>query len=316
MPKRSKKEVAEGDGGEEGPPPKAGREPSQDKDPVAPSAPSASQYEDPPERAVTAGGRRCTLRVTSWNVDGLRAWVRKGGLEFIQQEAPDVLCLQETKCPAPAVPPPLRALPGLPHQYWASPEGRPGYGGVGLLARHEPLSVTYGIGDEEHDREGRVVTAEFPSLYVVSAYVPNAGRGLVRLEPRLRWDSAFLLYLTRLDARKPVALCGDLNVAHTALDLAHPRANARSPGFTLEERQGLGRLLEAGFIDTFRHLYPGVPRAYTFWTYLGGARGRNVGWRLDYFLLSRRLQGALCDSKIRNRVLGSDHCPITLLLAL
>ncbi|XP_014817579.1 PREDICTED: DNA-(apurinic or apyrimidinic site) lyase-like, partial [Calidris pugnax] len=171
-------------------------------------------------------------------------------------------------------------------------------------------------GEEEHDREGRVVTAEFPSLYVVAAYVPNSGRGLVRLDYRRRWDAAFRGYLTRLDALKPVALCGDLNVAHQELDLCHPKANRRSAGFTLEEREGMGQLLESGFLDSFRHLYPTLPHAYTFWTYLGGARERNVGWRLDYFLLSRRLEGALCDSKIRSRVLGSDHCPITLLLAL
>ncbi|KAM6106921.1 LOW QUALITY PROTEIN: DNA repair nuclease/redox regulator APEX1-like, partial [Phoenicopterus ruber ruber] len=274
-------------------------------------------YEDPPAREATpgGGGRRCTLKVTSWNVDGLRAWVRKGGLQWVQGEAPDVLCLQETKCGGGAVPPEVWALPHLPHQFWASPEGRPGYSSVGLLAQHEPLSVTYGIGEEEHDAEGRVVTAKFPALYVVAAYVPNAGRGLMRLDYRRRWDAAFRAYLTRLDTRKPVALCGDLNVAHGELDLRHPRANHRSPGFTPEERRGFGELLDAGFFDSFRKLYPNIPYAYTF-TYLGGAREQNVGWRLDYFVLSWRLEGALCDSKIRSRVLGSDHCPITLYLAL
>ncbi|XP_064331659.1 DNA-(apurinic or apyrimidinic site) endonuclease [Phalacrocorax carbo] len=307
MPKRSKKEAAEGDAGQEPAgrrPPKAGR--------VSPTP----IYEDPPTREAGPGGQRFTLKLSSWNVDGLRAWVRKGGLQWVQEEAPDVLCLQETKCGGSAVPPEVRALPGLPHQFWASAEGRPGYSGVGLLARHEPLSVTYGIGEEEHDREGRVVTAEFPALFVVAAYVPNAGRGLVRLEYRRRWDAAFRAFLARLDARKPVALGGDLNVAHGELDLRHPRANRRTAGFTPEERQGFGELLDAGFLDTFRHLYPALPHAYTFWTYLGGARERNVGWRLDYFVISRRLEGALCDSKIRSRVLGSDHCPITLYLAL
>ncbi|NWR66631.1 APEX1 lyase, partial [Bucorvus abyssinicus] len=235
---------------------------------------------------------------------------------WVQEEAPDVLCLQETKCGAQAVPPEVRDLPGFPHQFWASPEGRPGYSGVGLLARQEPISVTYGIGERRAARPRRVVTAEFPALFVVAAYVPNSGRGLVRLDYRRRWDSAFRSYLSRLDARKPVALCGDLNVAHGELDLRHPRANRRTAGFTAEEREGFGQLLAAGFLDSFRHLYPALPHAYTFWTYLGGARERNVGWRLDYFVLSRRLQGALCDSKIRSHVLGSDHCPITLLLAL
>ncbi|NWS65079.1 APEX1 lyase, partial [Chunga burmeisteri] len=235
---------------------------------------------------------------------------------WVQEEAPDVLCLQETKCGASTVPPEIRALSQFPHQFWAWPDGRPGYSGVGLLARHEPLSVTYGIGETHKCPPCRVVTAEFPALFLVAAYVPNSGRGLVRLEYRQRWDAAFRAYLTRLDARKPVALCGDLNVAHAEIDLRNPRANRRSAGFTLEEREGFGALLEAGFLDSFRHLYPSIPHAYTFWTYLGGARDRNVGWRLDYFVISRRLEGALCDSKIRSRILGSDHCPITLYLAL
>ncbi|RLV61860.1 hypothetical protein DV515_00019953, partial [Chloebia gouldiae] len=169
--------------------------------------------------------------------------------------------------------------------------------------------------DPEHDSDGRVLTAEFPSLFVVCAYVPNAGRGLARLEPRLRFDAAFLSFLRRLDARKPVLLCGDLNVAHAEADLCHPRANRASPGFTPQEREGFSRLLAAGFVDSFRHLYPEARGAFTFWTYLGGARARNVGWRLDYAVLSRRLLGALCDSKIRSAAAGSDHCPITALLA-
>ncbi|XP_071885831.1 DNA repair nuclease/redox regulator APEX1 [Anas platyrhynchos] len=298
MPKRARKE----NGGDKEVPPKR--------------PPSPCPYEDPPVRALSPGGAAASLRLASWNVGGLRAWIKKGGLQWVQEEAPDVLCLQETKCAAPAVPPEIRALSGLPHQFWASPEGRPGYSGVGLLARQEPLSVTYGIGDPEHDSEGRVVTAEFPALYVVAAYVPNSGRGLVRLPYRQRWDRAFRSFLANLDARKPVAVCGDLNVAHAEIDLRHPRANRKSPGFTDEEREGFGELLGLGFLDTFRHLYPAVPHAYTFWTYLGGARGRNVGWRLDYCLLSRRLEGALCDSKIRNKVMGSDHCPVEMFLAI
>ncbi|KAM8985894.1 LOW QUALITY PROTEIN: DNA repair nuclease/redox regulator APEX1 [Ara ararauna] len=271
--------------------------------------------EETPVREVAPSGKRFALRLVSWNVAGLRAWLRKGGLQWVQEAAPDVLCLQETKVGASSVPPEVRELRALPHQYWASPEGRPGYSGVGLLCRQAPLRVTYGIDDPEHDPSARVVTAEFPSLYVVCAYVPNAGRGLVRLEPRCRWDAAFRAFLQRLDARKPVALGGDLNVAHTELDLRHPSANRRSPGFTDEERQGFEALLGAGFVDAFRRLHPGLPHAYTFWTYLGGARERNVGWRLDYFLISERLQEALCDCKIRPRVMGSDHCPVELYLA-
>ncbi|XP_071435735.1 DNA repair nuclease/redox regulator APEX1 isoform X2 [Pithys albifrons albifrons] len=285
MPKRGKKEAAK-EGEEGGPAPTK-----------VPRAGPAPPYEDPPAREATPDGRRWTLK-------------------WVQEEAPDVLCLQETKCAGSAVPPEVRALPGLPHQFWASAEGKPGYSGVGLLARTEPLKVTYGIGDPEHDSEGRVITAEFPSLFVVSAYVPNAGRGLVRLQPRIRWDSSFLTFLKGLDAQKPVLLCGDLNVAHEEIDLCHPKANRASAGFTPEERQGFSRLLGEGFVDSFRHLYPDARGAFTFWTYLGGARARNVGWRLDYVVLSQRLVGSLCDSKIRSKAMGSDHCPITAYLAL
>lgn len=171
-------------------------------------------------------------------------------------------------------------------------------------------------GEEEHDKEGRVITAEFPSHFLVTAYVPNAGRGLVRLEYRQQWDIAFRAYLKGLDARKPLILCGDLNVAHKEIDLKNPKGNKKSAGFTPQEREGFGELLAAGFLDTFRHLYPDTPYAYTFWTYMMNARAKNVGWRLDYFLVSQSLQGAVCDSKIRNQVMGSDHCPITLYVAL
>uniref|UniRef100_A0A8V5GGK8 exodeoxyribonuclease III n=1 Tax=Melopsittacus undulatus TaxID=13146 RepID=A0A8V5GGK8_MELUD len=296
-------------------------------DPMHPNAPQCAAAkrsresavplpEETPVREVAPSGKRVGMRLVSWNVAGLRAWLRKGGLKWVQDAAPDVLCLQETKCGAESVPPEVRDLQALPHQYWASPEGKPGYSGVGLLCRCEPLRVTYGIDDPEHDPSARVLTAEFPSFFVVCAYVPNAGRGLTRLQPRLRFDAAFLSYLSRLDAIKPVALGGDLNVAHTELDLRHPSANRRSPGFTDEERRGMDAILAAGFLDAFRVMYPALPHAYTFWTYLGGARERNVGWRLDYFLISERLRPALCDCKIRPRVMGSDHCPVELYLAL
>lgn len=277
---------------------------------------AAAPYVDPPVREETADGRPYNFKVISWNVDGLRAWVRKGGLQWLQSEAPDVVCLQETKCGAESIPSELSQLPHLPHKFWGSAVGRSGYSGVGLLSRTAPIRVTHGIGIEEHDAEGRVLTAEFPSVYVVSAYVPNSGRGLNRLQYRQRWDGAFKSFLQRLDAQKPVVLCGDLNVAHREIDLRNPKSNRRSPGFTQEERDAFGALLDGGFLDSFRLLYPDVPNAYTFWTYMGGARERNVGWRLDYFLLSTRLREALCDSKIRSAAMGSDHCPITLYLAL
>ncbi|NWU88794.1 APEX1 lyase, partial [Upupa epops] len=234
---------------------------------------------------------------------------------WVKDEGPDILCLQETKCGAQALPPDICDLQALPHQYWASPTEKPGYSGVGLLAREQPLQVTYGIGVEEHDQEGRVLTAEFPSLFVVAAYVPNSGRGLIRLDYRERWDAAFRDYLTRLDSLKPVAVCGDLNVAHQELDLRNPKANRKTAGFTDRERNSFSKLLSAGFLDTFRHLNPSLPSAFTFWSYLGAARERNVGWRLDYFLWSQRAEAALCDSRIHQQVMGSDHCPISLYLA-
>uniref|UniRef100_A0A8C8RXT6 DNA repair nuclease/redox regulator APEX1 n=1 Tax=Pelusios castaneus TaxID=367368 RepID=A0A8C8RXT6_9SAUR len=273
-------------------------------------------YQDPPNKLISPSGQKYTLKITSWNVDGLRAWVKKKGLEWVREEDPDVLCLQETKCAEKLLPPEVQDMPEYPHKYWACAGAKEGYSGVALLCKTEPLSVAYGIGEEEHDQEGRVITAEFPSHFVVTAYVPNAGRGLVRLGYRQRWDAAFRAYLRGLDARKPLVLCGDLNVAHAEIDLKNPKGNKKSAGFTLEERQGFGELLAAGFTDTFRHLYPTTPHAYTFWTYMMNSRAKNVGWRLDYFLLSARLLGTLCDSKIRSQAMGSDHCPVTLYLAL
>ncbi|KAM6297724.1 DNA repair nuclease/redox regulator APEX1 [Podargus strigoides] len=235
---------------------------------------------------------------------------------WVQEEAPDILCLQETKCAVGAVPPEIRSLPLYPHQFWGSPPEKPGYSGVGLLSRQEPLAVTYGMGDPAQDVDARLITAEFPSLYVLCAYVPNSGRGLTRLERRGQWDRSFRRYLSSLDERKPLLLCGDLNVAHEEIDLRHPAANRKTAGFTPQERAGFNELLGLGLVDTFRYLYPGLANAYTFWTYVGGARERNVGWRLDYGLLSRRLVGTLCDSRICAGVMGSDHCPIAVYLAI
>ncbi|KAJ6651862.1 hypothetical protein lerEdw1_015967 [Lerista edwardsae] len=265
-------------------------------------------YQDPPDKLASLSGKKYTLKITSWNVDGLRAW-------WVSQEDPDVLCLQETKCSEKQLPEDIRDLAGYPHKYWACSEDKEGYSGVAMLSKLKPVDVTYGIGEEEHDKEGRVITAEFPSYFLVTAYVPNAGRGLVRLEYRQRWDVAFRAYLQGLASRKPLVLCGDLNVAHEEIDLKNPKGNKKNAGFTPEERAGFGKLLEAGFTDTFRHLYPDTPYAYTFWTYMMNARGKNVGWRLDYFVVSNDLLESLCDSKIRTAALGSDHCPITLYLA-
>lgn len=242
-------------------------------------------------------------------------------------------------------------MPEFPHKYWAGSEDKEGYSGVAMLCKTKPLNVTFGIGEymtpfylllyhfwsctslsqsslpsphfppcptagkEEHDKEGRVITAEFPTFYLVTAYVPNAGRGLVRLDYRKTWDVDFRAYLSGLDEKKPLVLCGDLNVAHQEIDLKNPKGNRKNAGFTTEEREGFTQLLSAGFVDSFRELYPEQANAYTFWTYMMNSRSKNVGWRLDYFVLSSKLVSALCDSKIRNSAMGSDHCPITLHLA-
>ncbi|XP_074091071.1 DNA repair nuclease/redox regulator APEX1 [Macrotis lagotis] len=279
---------------------------------------ASATYEDPPDQKTSPSGKPSTLKICSWNVDGLRAWIKKKGLDWVKEEAPDILCLQETKCSESKLPPELRDLSGLSHQYWSSPTDKEGYSGVGLLSRQRPLDVTFGIGEEEHDQEGRVIVAEFEAFVLVTAYVPNAGRGLVRLEYRQKWDEAFRKFLKGLNAKKkPLVLCGDLNVAHEEIDLRNPKGNKKNAGFTPQERQGFGDMLKAvPLTDSFRHLYPDAAYAYTFWTYMMNARAKNVGWRLDYFLLSRSLLPALCDSKIRSKALGSDHCPITLLLAL
>lgn len=274
-------------------------------------------YEDPPDKKTSPSGKSATLKICSWNVDGLRAWIKKKGLDWVKEETPDILCLQETKCSEKKLPAELQELPGLCHQYWSAPSDKEGYSGVGLLSRQRPVKVSYGIGEEEHDQEGRVIVAEFDTFVLVTAYVPNAGRGLVRLEYRQRWDEAFRKFLKGLASRKPLVLCGDLNVAHEEIDLRNPKGNKKNAGFTPQEREGFGELLQAvPLTDSFRHLYPTTAYAYTFWTYMMNARSKNVGWRLDYFLVSHSLLPALCDSKIRSKALGSDHCPITLYLAL
>ncbi|XP_058037053.1 DNA-(apurinic or apyrimidinic site) endonuclease isoform X2 [Ahaetulla prasina] len=273
-------------------------------------------YQDPPDKLTSPSDKKYTLKITSWNIDGIRAWFKKNGLEWVKKEDPDVLCFQETKCVERQLPAEIIELAAYPHKFWACSIDKDGYSGVGLLSKNKPLDVIYGIGEEDYDKEGRVITGEFDSYFLVTAYVPNAGRGLVRLEYRQRWDVAFRSYLEGLAARKPVILCGDLNVAHQEIDLKNPRGNKKSAGFTPEERAGFTQLLEAGFVDTFRHLYPDATNAYTFWTYMMNSRAKNVGWRLDYFIISKSLVDGLCDSKIRSSVLGSDHCPITLYMAI
>ncbi|XP_041037340.1 DNA-(apurinic or apyrimidinic site) endonuclease [Carcharodon carcharias] len=276
----------------------------------------SSAFEDTPDKLLTENGKKSDLKITSWNVDGLRAWVKKKSLEWVSTETPDILCLQETKCAEKQLPGEVKDMPDYPYQYWSSSQDKEGYSGVGMLCKIKPLNVTFGIGVAEHDNEGRVITAEFNKYFLVTTYVPNSGRGLVRLDYRKTWDVDFLAYLKGLEGKKPVILCGDLNVAHQEIDLKNPKTNKKTAGFTAEERQGFGNLLSEGFVDTYRHLYPDTCHAYTFWTYLGNCRAKNVGWRLDYFVLSKALLPHLCDSKIRSKAMGSDHCPITLLMAM
>lgn len=271
-----------------------------------------SKQEDFSSEAKTEDGKLWNFKIVSWNVDGLRAWLKKDGLSVFKAEDPDIVCLQETKCSEAKLPNEAKNVEGYKSYFMAAKTE--GYSGVALYSKTEPISVTYGIGDETHDDEGRCIIAEYDKFYVVTAYVPNAGRKLVTLDKRMEWDPKFRKCLQDLDAKKPVIMCGDLNVSHKEIDLANPKGNKKNAGFTQEERDGFTDLLDAGFVDSFRHLYPDKTAQYTFWTYMGNCRARNVGWRLDYFVLSKRLVPQLCDNVIRTSLFGSDHCPITLMM--
>jgi exodeoxyribonuclease-3 len=245
------------------------------------------------------------VKLISWNVNGLRAVLKKNFLAYLEAEQPDILCLQETK----ASPDDVEQLwPAAHTTHWNVAEKR-GYSGTAIFSRIPPLSVTRGIGVAEHDREGRVLTAEFPEFYLVNVYVPNSQRELTRLAYRQAWDRDFLRYLKKLGRRKPVVFCGDLNVAHAEIDLANPKANVGNHGFTPEERAGFETFLKAGFVDTFREFEKGGGH-YTWWSVMTGARARNVGWRLDYFLVQAALRPRLKEAFIRADVPGSDHCPV------
>lgn len=247
------------------------------------------------------------MKLLSWNVNGIRAVLNKGFGDFLRSEAPDILCLQETKARPEQVPLPDE-LAGY-HAFWSSAE-KPGYSGVAVFSRDEPIAVKEGMGIADHDREGRLLTVEFADFILVNVYTPNAQDELRRLPYRLEWDAAFREHVRRESARKPVVFCGDLNVAHQEIDLARPRENRRNPGFSDEERESFGMLLDAGFIDTFRHLYPDREAAYSWWSYRAGARQRNIGWRIDYFGVSREFIGNVKNATILPEVLGSDHCPV------
>jgi exodeoxyribonuclease-3 len=245
------------------------------------------------------------MKLISWNVNGLRAVLKKNFLEFLDAERPDVLCLQEIKCS----PDDLEQIWPLHYStFWNSAQ-RKGYSGTALFVKKAPAKVSNGVDILEHDGEGRVQTAEFDDFFLVNVYVPNSKRDLSRLTYRQKWDRDFLAYLKGLEKKKPVVFCGDLNVAHTEIDLANPKANVHNHGFTPEERAGFTAFVNAGFLDTFREFEKGGGH-YTWWSVFGGARSRNVGWRLDYFLISKSLRPRLKTAFIHNKVLGSDHCPV------
>lgn len=249
------------------------------------------------------------MKFISWNVNGLRACLKKGFMESFSQLDADIFALQETKMQPDQA---ILDLPGY-KQYWYSAK-RKGYSGTAVFSRLEPLSVTYGMGVEEFDDEGRLITLELPDYYFVTAYVPNSKRELERLSGRMEWEDALRSYLVGLDGQKPVIYCGDLNVAHEEIDLKNPKTNHHNAGFTDEEREKLTELLGAGFVDTFRALYPERAGIYTWWSYLRKARETNAGWRIDYFLVSERLRERIEDATIHNEIYGSDHCPVGLSL--
>ena len=249
------------------------------------------------------------MKLISWNVNGLRACITKGFYDFFQQEDADIFCLGETKMqPEQAV----IETPGY-HQYWNSAVKK-GYSGVAIFTKKEPLSVRYGLGIEEHDQEGRVITLEFEDFFLVNVYTPNSKDGLLRLDYRMTWEDAFRAHLNKLDESKPVIVCGDMNVAHQEIDLKNPKTNHKNPGFTDEERAKMTELLASGFIDSFRTLYPDKTDAYSWWSYRARAREKNVGWRIDYFLTSARIKEQIEDAVIYADILGSDHCPVGLIL--
>ena len=249
------------------------------------------------------------MKLVSWNVNGLRACMGKGFMDFFKEADADIFCIQESKLQEGQI---SLELPRY-HQYW-NYAVKKGYSGTAIFTKEEPLSVSYGLGLEEHDQEGRVITLEFPDFYMVTVYTPNSQDGLARLDYRMTWEEEFLKYLKKLEEKKPVVFCGDLNVAHKEIDLKNPKTNRKNAGFTDEEREKFSVLLENGFIDTFRYFYPDLKDAYSWWSYRFHAREKNAGWRIDYFLVSPQLKERLEDAVIYKDVFGSDHCPVALIL--
>lgn len=250
------------------------------------------------------------MKFISWNVNGLRACVGKNFMEEFEKLDADIFCLQETKLQEGQI---ELDLPGY-HQYWNYARKK-GYSGTAIFTKKEPMAVTYGLGIEVHDEEGRVITLEFEDFYFITVYTPNSQNELARLDYRMEWEDAFLAYIRKLDETKPVIFCGDLNVAHKEIDLKNPKTNRKNAGFTDEERGKMTDLLAAGFIDTYRYFYPDVEQVYSWWSYRFKAREKNAGWRIDYFIVSDRLKNRLVDAKIHTDIMGSDHCPVELELS-
>ena len=247
------------------------------------------------------------MKLVSWNVNGIRACVNKGFSDFFQEINADIFCIQETKCQKGQI---ELEFDGY-KSYWNSAEKK-GYSGTAIFVKKEPINVIYGIGKDEHDNEGRVITLEYDNFYIVNIYTPNSKRELERLDYRQVWEDEIREYLSQLKENKPVIMCGDLNVAHKEIDLKNPKTNRRNAGFTDEEREKMTELLESGFIDTYRYLYPDKENAYTWWSYMGKAREKNVGWRIDYFIVSNNLKDKIKEAKIYAEIMGSDHCPVSL----
>ncbi|EUJ26963.1 Exodeoxyribonuclease [Listeria grayi] len=252
------------------------------------------------------------MRFISWNVNGLRAAVKKGFSDYFKEADADIFCVQETKLQAGQIE--LEGLEGY-HDYW-NYAVKKGYSGTAVFTKEEPLSVQYGLPEDVHNQEGRVITLEFPAFYFVTVYTPNSQAELKRLDYRTEWEQAFADHIIALDKQKPVVFCGDLNVAHQEIDLKNPKTNRKNPGFSDQERAMFGQLLDNGFVDTFRYLYPEQEDAYSWWSYRMNARSRNVGWRIDYFVVSSRLADSIQEARIHAEVLGSDHCPVELEIAI
>ena len=247
------------------------------------------------------------MKLISWNVNGLRACVGKGFLDYFKEQQADIFCLQETKLQEGQI---ELELDGY-HQYWNYAEKK-GYSGTAIFTKEKPISVHYGIGIEEHDKEGRVITLEFEKFYMITVYTPNSQEKLARLDYRMKWEEDFKNYLLELDKKKPVIVCGDLNVAHKEIDLKNPKTNRKNAGFSDEEREKMTKLLESGFVDSFRYFYPNKTDIYSWWSYRFSARAKNAGWRIDYFLVSDRIKENMKGAEIHTEILGSDHCPVPL----